>query len=73
MPIRGFDLNTASIDDLLTVKGIDRDWAQKIIDYRNSHGPFNEWYDLDDIPGFTTRHVNDLRRSGVTIGGKRAA
>ncbi|CAG1066129.1 hypothetical protein BAC1_01733 [uncultured bacterium] len=73
MPIRGFDLNTATIDDLLTVKGLDRNWAQKIIDYRNSHGPFNDWTDLNDIPDFSARHINDLRRSGVTIGGKRAA
>lgn len=73
MPARGFDLNTATIDDLLTVKGLDRNWAQKIIDYRSSHGPFNDWTDLDDIPGFSSRYVNDLRRSGVTIGGKKAA
>ena len=73
MPARGFDLNTASIDDLLAVKGFDRDWVQKIIDYRNSHGPFNEWTDLYDIPGFSARHINDLRRSGVTISGKKAA
>lgn len=70
---RGFDLNNATLDDLQKIKGFDRDWARKIIDYRDSHGPFNDWTDLDDVPGLSARHVNDLRRAGVTIGGKKAA
>lgn len=73
MPARGFDLNRATIDDLLNIEGIDRNWAQRIVDYRSSHGAFNDWSDLEDIPGFSSRNVDKLKRSGVTIGGKKAA
>lgn len=73
MPARGCDLNTASVDDLLKIEGFDRNWAQKIVDYRNSHGVFHDWSDLQDIPGFTASNIDKLKRFRCTIGGKKAA
>lgn len=73
MPARGFDLNTASIDDLLNVEGLDRSQAEKIIDYRDEYGGFYDWSDLEAIPGFSARNIDKLKRSGCTVGGRKAA
>lgn len=73
MPARGFDLNTASVDDFLKIEGFDRSWAQKIVDYRDEHGGFYDWSDLEAIPGFSARNIDKLKRNGWTIGGKKAA
>lgn len=67
------DLNKASVDELQSIEGIDRNWAQKIVEYRDSHGAFRDWSDLEDIPGFSSRHVNMLKKGGANIGGKKAA
>ncbi len=45
------DVNTASIDELTSVKGIGRVTAQKIVDYRAKNGKFNTADDLLKIKG----------------------
>lgn len=68
-----FDLNRADVDVLVKVEGVDRPLAQKIIEYRESHGgAFRDWSDVERVPGLTALIINRLRKAGVTIGKKAA-
>ena len=45
------NINTASKDELVSVKGIGEKRAQAIIDYRTKNGPFKTVDDLEKVPG----------------------
>jgi uncharacterized protein len=48
----GVNLNTASWALLRYVAGINERTAQKIVEYRNDHGPFRSRMELRAVPGF---------------------
>ena len=50
-PGERIDLNQASAPELELLPGIGPSLAQKIIDYREEHGPFASVDDLLDVPG----------------------
>jgi competence protein ComEA len=54
-------LNTASVDELDELPGIGPVTAQKIVDFREQHGPFSSVEDLDAIPGIGPAKVEQLR------------
>jgi competence protein ComEA len=62
------DLNTANIEDLMTISGVIRERAQKIIEYRENNGPFKSWDDVRRIPGFSDDLVDLMRESGASLG-----
>jgi DNA uptake protein ComE-like DNA-binding protein len=66
---KGIDLNSGSQQELERVGGLGQDRARRIINAR----PLNSWDDVKNIEGFSDTLVNDLRKAGATIGGKRAA
>ena len=47
----GVDANTASASLLQYVSGINRRVAEKLVDYRNEHGPFTARTQLKKVPG----------------------
>jgi competence protein ComEA len=55
------NLNTASLDQLESLPGIGEVLGQRIIDYREQHGPFRAVGDLLDVSGIGPSHLADLK------------
>jgi competence protein ComEA len=60
-PTAPVDLNSATAEQLDSLPGIGPVTAQKIIDYRQAHGPFRSVEDLDAIPGIGPSRIENLR------------
>jgi competence protein ComEA len=54
-------LNTATLEQLDALPGVGPVTAQKILDYRQEHGPFVSVDDLDAIPGIGPARMEQLR------------
>lgn len=56
------DLNRAGIEELVAVPGIGQVMAQRIIDFREEHGPFQRIEDLMKVKGIGEKSFQKLRR-----------
>ncbi len=59
--IKGININTASVEDLLGLPGLGVFKAQMIIRYRNKHGRFKSVQDLIKVPGINSSIVNKIK------------
>ena len=48
---RKININTATVDELCTLKRIGPSYAQRIVDYRKAHGPFQNPEDVMNVQG----------------------
>lgn len=55
------NINKASIEELDTLPGIGEKTAQKIIDYRNSNGPFKSIESIKDVSGIGDSKYNEIK------------
>ena len=55
------NVNTATIEQLMTVKGIGPTTAQNIIDYRTTNGPFKVVEDLDKVKGIGPMKLEGMK------------
>ncbi|HIP46399.1 MAG TPA: helix-hairpin-helix domain-containing protein [Campylobacterales bacterium] len=51
------DINTASAEEFVKVKGIGEKKAERIISYRNEHGNFNSIDELKNVKGIGEKIV----------------
>src|SRR4051794_38330784 len=61
------DLNAADALTLEALPGIGRVMAQRIVDYRTTHGPFKSIDDLLNVTGIGTATLNSLRDHVIVI------
>ena len=62
------DINSASVEELSKLNGLDRKKAQALVDYRNKNGAFESWDDLEDVEGFSNSLIQNMRTGGATLG-----
>ena len=60
-PTAPVDLNSATVEQLDALPGIGPVTAQKIVDYRQAHGPFTSVDELDAISGIGPARIENLR------------
>ncbi len=55
------DLNKASVEDLLKIKGIGQSYAQRIIEYREANGQFNQIEDIMKVKGIGSKLFESIK------------
>ncbi|MGB9824559.1 MAG: helix-hairpin-helix domain-containing protein [Candidatus Hydrothermia bacterium] len=60
------DINTASLEELLTALPIDSLKIVKIYEYREVHGPFNNIYEVGKLPFITPQDLRVLKEYAIT-------
>jgi competence protein ComEA len=68
LSIAAVNINTATKEELMSLKGIGEKGAQDIIDYRSQNGPFKTIDDLEKVPGIGPGTMKQLRGQITTTG-----
>jgi DNA uptake protein ComE-like DNA-binding protein len=58
------DLNSASLDQLEHIPGVDEQRAHEIIDHR----PYNSFEDVRKVPGFSDDVIQNLKSYNADVG-----
>ncbi|MDB4470696.1 helix-hairpin-helix domain-containing protein [Deltaproteobacteria bacterium] len=69
LALQRVDVNTATIEQLVEVKGIGEVLAQRIIEYRQEHNKFNSLEELNNVKGVGSKKLEKLRPH-LTLSGK---
>jgi competence protein ComEA len=65
-PRAKINVNTASLEDLSGLKRIGPKYAQRLIEYRNDHGPFKKVEDIMYVPGIGPKTL-EANRDILTV------
>ena len=55
------NINKATVEELTALKRIGPSYAQRIVDYREQHGPFQQPEDLMKVQGIGTKTFEELK------------
>jgi competence protein ComEA len=61
MTLFAFDINSATKEDLMKVKGIGAKKAEKIVAYRKEHGKFKNADELVNVKGISKKIVEKIK------------
>jgi competence protein ComEA len=64
------DINSADVETLMELPGIGEGIAQRIVDYRKEHGPFENLDELLNVKGVGERMLQKIRVR-LTVGAKK--
>jgi competence protein ComEA len=67
--VAAVNINTATKEELSSIKGVGEKRAQEIIDYRTKNGPFKTVDDLQKVPGIGPGLMKQIR-SQISTSGK---
>lgn len=56
------NINTASVEELSSIKGIGTKKAEAIVKYRKSHGKFKNYDDLENVKGIGPALVDNIKK-----------
>ncbi|RLA94334.1 MAG: hypothetical protein DRG25_02750 [Deltaproteobacteria bacterium] len=60
------NINTASAEELATLKGVGEKIAQAIIEYREANGPFKSIEDIKNVKGIGEKKFEEIKDS-ITV------
>ena len=63
------NINTASVEDLTTLPGVGKAYAERIVEYREKNGPFKKVEDLLNVRGIGEKTFERIR-DRITAGAK---
>ena len=62
------NINTADLYSLMSLPGIGETYAQRIIDYRTTNGPFKDIEDIKNVEGIGEKRYESIKNL-ITTGG----
>jgi DNA uptake protein ComE-like DNA-binding protein len=62
------DINKASAEQLESAFQVDGTRARYLVEHRRKSGPFKNWDEVKQVPGFEDKMVENLLEAGLTIG-----
>ncbi len=63
---KAVNINTASVEELMHLKGIGQKRAEQIIAYRKKYGNFKNVNQIKRVPGVSKRFINDNKGLIIT-------
>ncbi|MFC1862681.1 ComEA family DNA-binding protein [Thermodesulfobacteriota bacterium] len=61
------DLNKASVEDLLQLKGVGKTYAERIVEYRNENGPFKKVEEIMMVKGIGQKTFDSIKTQLVIL------
>ena len=63
--MNAIDLNTATVGTLTQLPGVAKNMAYRIVNYREKHGPFTSWNDLQQVKDFPIERLEEIKTRAV--------